>query len=97
MNVFVRFWGCATFTELHPAAEFGKVDEVRRLIHNKTNVDKEDIHGETLTMVATRICRYSVVQILIHANADVNKSYKFGRSPLLSTMRQTSSPSVNNF
>jgi ankyrin repeat protein len=66
------------------AAETGKLEEVKRYIHQGGMVDVTDADGWTALMKASYQGHYDIVEYLLENEANVNAKNKHGRTALIS-------------
>ena len=65
------------------AAQDGKIDEVRRLLNQKVNVDATDHNGDTALSEAAREGHLEIVRLLLDAGADINNKGYMQNTPLM--------------
>lgn len=65
------------------AAQDGKIDEVRRLLNQKVNVDTTDSNGETALSVAAGKGHLEIVRLLLNAGANINHKGYMENTPLM--------------
>jgi len=62
-----------TFPSLLPLIRDGKIEEAKQFIEQGADVNEEDIHGNTLLLIAAQNGRDGVIEDLLLGGADVNK------------------------
>jgi len=62
-----------TFPSLLPLIRDGKIEEAKQFIEQGADVNEEDIHGNTLLLIAAQNGRDGIVEDLLLGGADVNK------------------------
>jgi ankyrin repeat protein len=78
--------------KLQLASIDGKLDDVKQLLEEGTNVNARDKNGWCPIHHASQFGHVDVVKLLLEKGADVDASHKYGTTPLNCTYRN---PSVN--
>eukprot|EP00466_Bigelowiella_natans_P009599 jgi/Bigna1/143987/aug1.83_g18695 len=68
-------------TPLHIAAEHGRVDEMRRLIKTKADLEVKEHRGWTALHCAARESHMDAVRCLVECGAEVSAKSKHGSTP----------------
>ena len=71
---------------LYPAIQRGDIDQIKRHIHWKTDVNQVDADGRRPLHVAAEKGRYVIVQMLVKNGAEIDAPDSKGRSPLYAAL-----------
>lgn len=75
-------------TDLIIAAEAGKFDDVEALLDSDSEIEAQDMFGETALHYAAENGHFEIVEALVKAGSDIHKVDSHGRTPLLCATRQ---------